>query len=125
MERTHALNILETKSRPSLKCYVEPEKSSQKKHALLRLMLMVLPLFDYCCCVWDGCGQGNKNYLDPLLKRTAGLIAGRKGTNTDIEQTLKWPSLQCHREYHKCIQVYKCSNGLIPAYLLNDFHSSE
>ena len=29
---------------------------------------MVLPLFDYCCVLWDGCGQGNKNYLDRLLK---------------------------------------------------------
>ena len=25
---------------------------------------MVLPLFDYCCVVWDGCNQGNMNYLD-------------------------------------------------------------
>ena len=60
---------------------------------------MVLPLFDYCCVVWDGCGQGNKNYLDRLLKRAAGIIAGRKATDTDIQQTLKWPSLQCRREH--------------------------
>ena len=83
---------------------------------------MVLPLFDYCCCVWDGCGQGNKNYLDHLLKRAAGIIAGRKATDTDIQQTLKWPSLQCRREYHKCLQ---CINGLAPAQLLDDFHSSD
>ena len=86
---------------------------------------MVLPLFDYCCCVWDGCGQENKNYLDRLLKRAVGIIAGRKATDTDIQQTLKWPSLQCHREYHKCIQIYKCINGLAPAYLLDNFLSSE
>ena len=60
---------------------------------------MVLPLFDYCYVVWDGCGQGNKNYLDRLLKRAAGIIAGRKATDTDIQQTLKWPSLQCRREH--------------------------
>ena len=54
---------------------------------------MVLPFFDYCCCVWDGCGQGNKNYFDRLLKRAAGIIAGRKATDTDLLQTLKWPSL--------------------------------
>ena len=52
---------------------------------------MVVPLFDYCCVVWDGWGQGNKNYLDRLLKRAAGIIAGRKATDTDIQQTLKWP----------------------------------
>ena len=86
---------------------------------------MVLPLFDYCCVVWDGCGQGNKNYLDRLLKRAAGIIAGRKATDTDIQQTLKWSSLQCRREHQKCIQVCKCINGLAPVYLLDDFHSSE
>ena len=43
---------------------------------------MVLPLFDYCCVVWDGCGQGNKIYLDRLLKRAAGIIVGRKATDT-------------------------------------------
>ena len=43
---------------------------------------MVLPLFDYCCCVRDGCGQENKNYLDRLLKRAAGIIAGRQATDT-------------------------------------------
>ena len=85
---------------------------------------MVLPLFDYCCVVWDGCCQGNKNYLDRLLKRAAGIIAGRKATDTDIQQTLKWPSLQCRREHQKCIQVYKCINGLGPVYLLDDFYSS-
>ena len=70
-------------------------------------------------------GQGNKNYLGRLLKRAAGIIAGRKATDTDIQQTLKWPSLQCRREHQKCIQVYKCINGLAPVYLLDDFHSSE
>ena len=85
---------------------------------------MVLPLFDYCCYVWDGRGQENKNYLDHILKRAAGIIAGRKATETDIEQTLMWPSLQCHREYHKCLQICKYINGLAPAYLLDDFHSS-
>ena len=56
---------------------------------------------------------------------TGKIIAGRKATDADIQQTLKWPSLQCRREYQKCIQGYKCINGLAPAYLLDDFHSSE
>ena len=73
---------------------------------------MGLPLFDYCCWVWDGCGQGNKNYLDRLLKWDVGLIASRKATDTDIQQTLKWPSLQCRKEYHKWIQVHTSINGL-------------
>ena len=50
---------------------------------------MVLPLFDYCCVVWDGCNQGNMNYLDRLLKRAAGIIAGRKATDTDATENTK------------------------------------
>ena len=104
---------------------LEPEKSSQKKHAFFRLMQWFYHYLITCCCVWDGCGQENRNYLDRLLKRAVGIIAGRKATDTDIQQTLRWPSLQCRREYHKCIQIYKCINGPAPAYLFDDFHSSE
>ena len=100
-------------------------KDIPKEACITLFNAMVLPLFDYCCVVWDGCGQGNKIYLDRLLKRTAGIIAGRKATDTNTQQTLKWPSLPCRREYQMCIQVYKCINGLASAYLLDDFHSSE
>jgi len=47
-------------------------------------------------------------------------IAGRKATDTDMQQTMRWPSLQYGREYQKCIQFYKCINGMAPAYLLNN-----
>ena len=118
------MNTSEIKSRPAL-VLRRARKVIPKEACITLFNAMVLPLFDYCCVVWDGCGQGNKNYLDRLLKRAAGIIAGCKATDTDIQQTLKWPSLQCRREHQKCIQVYKCINGLAPAYLLDDFHSSE
>lgn len=39
------------------------------KEACINLFnAMILPLFDYCWRVWDGCSKGNKNYLDRLLK---------------------------------------------------------
>ena len=101
------------------------QKIIPKEACITLFNAMVLPLFVYCCCVWDGCGQGNKNYLDHLLKRAAGIIAGLKATDTDTQQTLKWPSLKCRREYHKCLQIYKCIKGLAPAHLLDDFLSSE
>jgi len=47
-------------------------------------------------------------------------IAGCKATDTDIQQTMRWPSLQYGRECQKCIQFYKCINGMAPAYLLNN-----
>ena len=27
---------------------------------------MVFPIFDYCSCIWDGCSQSKKEYLDRL-----------------------------------------------------------
>ena len=39
--------------------------------------IMVLPLFDYCCCVRDGCGQGNKIYLSrPTSQASCGNNCG-------------------------------------------------
>ena len=26
--------------------------------------IMILPLFDYCSAVWDGCGKTNRDYLN-------------------------------------------------------------
>ena len=39
--------------------------------------------------MWDGCGKGNKNYLDRLLKRAAGITGDRKATDNDIQQILE------------------------------------
>ena len=93
----------------------------------------------YCLMLWFYChsitvalcgmvaGRETRTTLTVFSSelRENNIIAGRKATDTDIQQTLKWPSLQCRREYQKCIQVYKCINGLAPAYLLDDFHSLE
>ena len=85
-------------------------------------------------------GWLNQNYLMVSYSKTKVMLMGthqklssvqsftvsvNEATDTDIQQTLKWPSLQCRREYQKCIQIYKCINGMAPAYLLDDFHSSE
>ena len=42
----------------------------------------VLPLFDYCCVVWDACGQGNKNFLDRLYRRAASIIEAARSPKT-------------------------------------------
>ena len=52
---------------------------------------VVLPLFG-CCCMWAACGQGNKNYLDSLLKWAASIIEGHKVSSAEIHQMLKCPS---------------------------------
>ena len=90
---------------------------------------MVLPLFDYCSAVWSGCGITNREYLNRLQRRAVRIIEGREVKQNDIRSTLNWPSLEARRNYQTCLQVFKCLNGLAPAYLLNkfslsrDFHS--
>ena len=90
---------------------------------------MVLPLFDYCSAVWSGCGITNREYLNRLQRRAVRIIEGREVKQNDIRSTLNWPSLEVRRNYQTCLQVFKCLNGLAPAYLLNkfslsrDFHS--
>ena len=82
---------------------------------------MVLPLFDYCSTVWGGCGATNRNYLDRLQRRAVTIIEGKKIEEHDVRLTLRWPNLEARRKYQTCLQVFKCINGLAPAYLLNQF----
>ena len=59
---------------------------------------MILPLFDYCSAVWDGCGNTNRDYLDKLQRRAVSIIEGRKIQHHEINRTLSWPSLESRRK---------------------------
>ena len=85
---------------------------------------MILSLFDYCSAVWDGCSKTNRDYLDNLQTRAASIIEGRKVEQCAIHDILDWPTLESRRKYQICLQVFKCVNGLAPAYLLNEFNFS-
>ena len=49
---------------------------------------MILPIFDYCSTVWDGCGKTNHDYLDKLQRRAVSVIKGRKIQHHEISRTL-------------------------------------
>ena len=83
---------------------------------------MILPLFDYCSAVWDGCGKTNRNYLDKLQRHAVSIIEGRKIQQHEINHTLSWPSLESRWKYQICLQIFKCLNGLAPVYLLHVFY---
>ena len=85
---------------------------------------MILRFFYYCSAVWDGCGKTYRDYLDKLQRRAVSIIEGRKIEHHEINHTLSWPSLESRRKYQICLQIFKCLNGLAPAYLLHDFHYS-
>ena len=69
---------------------------------------MVLPIFDYCATIWDSCGRTNRDYLDKLHRRAASIIEGNKVSQPQVAQVFSWPSLQSHRDYLKCMLVFKC-----------------
>ena len=56
-----------------------------------------------------------------LQTRAASIIEGRKVEQCEIHDILDWPTLDSRRKY----QVFKCVNGLAPAYLLNEFNFSQ
>ena len=82
---------------------------------------MVLPLLDYCAVAWDSCGLGSKSYLDKLNRRAACIIEGRSVGSDELLTVFSWSNLQAHRDYLKCVLVYKCIHGMAPAYLLTQF----
>ena len=53
-----------------------------------------------------------------------GIIEGRQVQQPDVNLTLGWSSLQVRREFHICVQVFKCLHGLAPAHLLHEFNYS-
>lgn len=45
---------------------------------------MILPLFDNCSAVWDGCGKTNHDYLDKLQRSAVSIIKGCKIQHRDL-----------------------------------------
>ena len=84
---------------------------------------MVLPLFNYCCVIWDGCGKTNQQHLEKL-QRAVGIIEGHRINQTDLIQIFTWPSLGLRRVYHICLLVNKWLNNMALEYLLDELHRS-
>ena len=86
---------------------------------------MILPLFDYCCAVWGGCGKTNSDYLDKLQRRAASIIEGHKVEHQDISATFSWPSLENRRKYHTVLSSnLQMSTPTCACYLLHNFSYS-
>ncbi len=68
----------------------------------------------------------NKTRLQKVQTRTAVLITDSDPHTNRVcmFKELGWPSLQYRRDYHKCIMIYKCRNGLAPQYLCDLFNSN-
>ena len=97
---------------------------SPKQACVILYNAMILPLFDYCCVIWDGCGKTNQQYLEKLQRRAARIIEGHRVNQTDLIHIFSWPSLGFRRVYHICLLVHKCLNNMAPEYLQDEFHRS-
>ena len=62
---------------------------------------IVLPLFDYCCNIWDSCGLCSKAYLQKLHRRAAGIIEGRVVDCTELPDVFLWHDLHRNAETTK------------------------
>ncbi len=83
--------------------------------------------FDYWDMVYDSVSGPNKTRLQKLQARDARLMTGSDPHSNRVSmfKNLGWLSLQYRRDFHKCIMIYKCRNGLAPHYLCDLPNSNE
>ena len=93
----------------------------QSSHCEYYCIYLVLPFFDYCSSFWDSYRNGSKSHLDKLNRRAACIILGPPIRAEELKSTLGWTSLQAHRDYLKCVLVFKCLHGMAPLYLHSEF----
>ncbi len=81
---------------------------------------IVQPYFDYSDIVYDSASKTNKDRLQKLQTRASRLITWAEPRTSHIPMfhELKWLYLQCRRDFHKLVMMYKCRNGLAPPILM-------
>ncbi len=97
-------------------------------HTLKQLYTSIVqPHFDYGDMVYDSASETNKTRLQKLQTRAARIITGSDPCTSRvcIFKELGWLSLQYRRDFHKCIMIYKCRNGLNLQYLCDLFNPTE
>ena len=80
--------------------------------------------FDYGDVVYHSASITSKTRLQKVQSRAARLISGsgpRQNRNAMLKEL---GSLQQRRDFHKCVFMYKCLNGLAPQYLCEMFTSN-
>ena len=80
---------------------------------------LVQPLYEYCDTIWS---NSDKTCLDRLLrlqKRGARIILRKKIREERSEQLFRelgWISLTDRWNFHTCLTVFRCLEGLCPPY---------
>ncbi len=96
-------------------------------HTLKQLYTAIVqPHFNYGNMVYDLASGTNKTRLQKLQTTAARLLTGSDPHTSRVSmfKELGWLFLQYRRDFHKCIMIYKCRNGLAPQYLCDLFNSN-
>ena len=82
--------------------------------------------FSYCPAVWMFCGQGNISKLDRLQHRALRFVYNDYDSSYfDLLNRSKSLEVSDYLKYTMCIEVYKCTNSLLPDYLCDLFKKKE
>ena len=87
----------------------------------------ILPLIDYCCVVWGGCGIDLLSRIVKLQKRAARVIldADPFAPSEPLFKTLGWMTVDKRIKYHKYLLMHKVINDEAPVYLSSMFKFSD
>lgn len=97
----------------------------------LLYMTLVQPLIEYCDIVWSNAGSTSLQRPLRRLKRGARIVLQKKireDPTANLFCELGWVSWFERWNFHKCLTVFKCLNGIYPPYLRrlfsynSDFH---
>ena len=96
-----------------VKYYLPPKTLMMLGNAL------IMPLFDYCSCVWSNCNANLSNSLQVLLNRLGRILlsADIKTPIKDILSSLGWCKLTDKWQEQLLLMIFKSLKGHAPLYL--------
>ena len=101
--------------------YIPPHTLKMLANAL------VIPLFDYCCCVWSNCKVYFSDSLQVLLNRLGRILLSVDIYTpvNDILNSLGWSRLNDKWNENILTLIFKCLKGNAPSYLSTKFIFTE
>ena len=93
-------------------------------HTLIIIInALVFSKLFYCSSVWSNTSQSNIAKLQAVQNFACRIVSGSKKYDhvTPILRQLKWLPVKQHLYYRNSITAFKCTNGLAPGYLSDQF----
>ena len=114
----HVQNII--KSATSQLSVLRKFKFILNRHNLEKIYFTyILPVLEYACELWDGCGQSNMNKIEQVQHEAARIVTGlpRYCSIESLYFETGWEPLHSRRQRRKLHLFYKIHNNIAPSYL--------